>query len=149
MGKKTKSLVQVYNHQDKIEISEIKKDISPALNYLLEQLKKNKDYRFTIVFIDDKQIQKLNQQYRKVNSPTDVLSFPYSSKEADIFISAERAYSQAKEYNQNFEVEIIRLVFHGVLHCLGWKDYSEKEREKMWQLQERILNSFFHINKNC
>lgn len=155
MGKRTSPgvVVQVYNQSQCLgtEFRDLKKEIIVAVGYALQQLRgetKKKNFWFTVIFVDDQQIQELNQRYRNVNLPTDVLAFPYSQSEADIFISVERALAQAKEYQQSLNQEITRLVLHGVLHCLGYRDKNKKERKKMWQIQEKILKDFFKY-KNC
>ncbi|GAH12366.1 unnamed protein product, partial [marine sediment metagenome] len=84
-----------------------------------------------IIFTSDRKIQQFNYQYRKVNRPTDVLCFPYSTKKiikADIFISVETARHQAKQYRKSFEQEILFLLIHGILHLLGWRDDTDKSR---------------------
>lgn len=135
--------IQVYNQQDRIKSEISKKEIVSVIEFVLSQLKRTKQFHFTVIFIDDEKIRDLNKRFRQVDQFTDVLVFPYSSKEAEIYISAERAYEQAEEYHQTYREEILRLIIHGVLHCLGWRDKNSEERKKMWAIQEKILNSFF------
>lgn len=143
MIKQPSARIQVYNQQDKVNLEVSKKEIISAIEYTLSQLHQNRQFHFTIIFIEDEKIRDLNQRYRQVNLATDILVFPYSPSEAEIYISAERAYAQAKEYRQTYQEEILRLIIHGVLHSLGWRDENPKERKRMWTMQEKILSSFF------
>lgn len=148
MGKRASS-VKVYNQQKKIEVTDLPEKIISAIENTLRKLKPQEVFNFSVVLTDSKEIKNLNQRYRKVNAVTDVLAFPYSPHEADIFISVEQAFTQAKEYKQTLKEEVVRLAIHGILHCLGWRDAKEKERKRMWAIQEKILREFFSRNKNC
>jgi len=155
MGKKSSSLrvkqlparIQVYNQQDKVNLGISKQEIIQAIEYTLKQLKHLPNRRISVIFINDEKIKDLNKRYRKVDTVTDVLVFPYSSAEAEIYISVERASTQAKEYKQTLKEEIIRLIVHALLHCLGWRDENPEQRKEMWTAQEKILKNFFSIHQ--
>jgi len=112
-----------------------------------------------ILLTDDESIQKLNMQYRDIDRPTDVLSFPMAEVEkgkllscqgdidmdegllllGDIIISLETALKQAEDYGHSFEREIAFLTSHGVFHLLGY-DHIEKDDEiEMVSKQEAVL----------
>jgi probable rRNA maturation factor len=83
----------------------------------------------TIAFVSDRQIRILNKQFRGLDRPTDVLSFPVGEDEfagisqpglGDIAISVERAENQAIENGLTFEKEIAQLILHGLLHLSGY-----------------------------
>jgi probable rRNA maturation factor len=96
-----------------------------------------------VTFVDDEYIRDLNKKYRSCDSATDVLSFLLEDNEllfGDIYISAEKAKEQAKEYNNPLEKEISLLVIHGILHILGFNDETVKDREKMRERENRYLN---------
>ncbi|MHB1356230.1 MAG: rRNA maturation RNase YbeY [Anaerolineae bacterium] len=107
----------------------------------------------TCVFTDDAQIQVLNQQYRDIDAPTDVLAFaanegpvfilpddqpPYLG---DIIISVPTAQRQASEVGHSLQRELALLVVHGCLHLLGYDHANEDERSRMWSVQDLILRS--------
>lgn len=108
----------------------------------------------SVSIIRDNEIKKLNQEFRDINAPTDVLSFPmiedfnqsflpditYSL--GDIVISYERAVAQAKEYNHSLERELGFLTVHSVLHLLGYTHETKEEEEEMNQIQTRILEDY-------
>ena len=95
-----------------------------------------------ILLTDKRKMRSLNRKFRNVDSTPDVLSFPYGEKDSylgDVAISLQKAEEQAKEYKENFEKEIARLVIHGILHLIGMRDDTLEERKEMWDKQEKIL----------
>ncbi len=107
----------------------------------------------SIVICDDEYIHDLNREFREVDRPTDVLSFPtgdlddddmgtYATPIGDIVISLERAYAQAAEYNHPIERELAFLCVHSVLHLLGYDhEQSEAAEKEMFSRQELILSA--------
>ncbi len=97
----------------------------------------------SIAFVDNKEIHNLNKEYRKVDSPTDVLSFPMDQEIlGDVIISVERAKSQANEYGHSLQRELCYLLTHGVLHLLGYDHKSKVERDEMRKKEEAVLAEF-------
>ncbi|MHC1741021.1 MAG: rRNA maturation RNase YbeY [Anaerolineaceae bacterium] len=103
----------------------------------------------SIVVCDDDFIQSLNNEYRGVDRPTDVLSFPSEESDpetgkcylGDIIISLQRATIQAHEANHPVESELSMLAIHGVLHLLGYDHQEIDEKKAMWRKQEDLLSS--------
>ena len=101
----------------------------------------------TIVITGDQQIQELNQQYRDVDTPTDVLSFqtefidPENQAHylGDVIISFPRAAEQAQKRGHPVEDELQLLVVHGVLHLLGHDHVEQEVKARMWKAQDEIL----------
>ena len=92
----------------------------------------------TIAFVSDKNIRKLNQQFRSIDKATDVLSFP-ADEEAnlgDIAISIDRAAAQAKENGLALDEEIAQLILHGLLHLCGYD--HETDNGEMNRLELRL-----------
>ena len=92
-------------------------------------------------FVDDEEMKKVNERFRKRSKTTDVLSFPGGSPAlegyaGDIVISVPTARRQAEERGHGVEREIYLLMLHGVLHCLGW-DHASDDGE-MNRLEERM-----------
>lgn len=96
----------------------------------------------TCVLCDDNFIRKLNREYLRHNWATDVLSFLLDEHwcEGEIYISVDTALRQAAEYGVSLRNELGRLAAHGVLHLVGYSDYSDIERERMRQLEDRYLS---------
>ena len=101
-----------------------------------------------VVFIDDEKMTGLNENYKKREGTTDVLSFDLSDNSSDIvdgevYVSLERAEKQAEECNVPFKEEIIRLVTHGLLHLAGRTHRSEEEYRLMMSDTENYVKDFF------
>jgi rRNA maturation RNase YbeY len=104
------------------------------------------DDELSVLLVDDATIQNLNLQHRKIDSATDVLSFPQmedgefiSHMLGDVVISVETAKRQAVEHQFSLEQELVLLLLHGLLHLLGYDhERSPKEEklmtEKTWEL---------------
>lgn len=105
----------------------------------------------SILLCGNQEIHQLNQQYRGVDAPTDVLSFALNEGEkdpreeepvlGDIVISLDRAAEQAAEYGHSREREVAYLAVHGFLHILGYDHQQEEDKKKMRQAEEEILGA--------
>mgnify|MGYP002640792726 CR=1 FL=1 len=103
----------------------------------------------SIIITDDAQLQELNQQFRDVDAPTDVLSFPadFSDPESgvaylgEILISYPRVMAQAQSGGHTPEAELQLLVVHGILHLLGHDHGDEAEKAAMWTAQAEIIHA--------
>lgn len=101
----------------------------------------------SIVMTTNEKILQLNRKHRKMDAPTDVLSFsmnqldPESGKMylGDVIISAEKALQQAQDIGHSLEAETANLVIHGLLHLAGYDDEEKEERNKMLALQKEIF----------
>jgi probable rRNA maturation factor len=103
----------------------------------------------SLVFTNDNEIQQLNKEYRNIDSPTDVLSFPSEEIDpqtdtwylGDIIISVERAKSQSELAKHPCIEELTMLVVHGCLHLSGLDHSTDDEKTLMKIHQEAILKS--------
>jgi len=94
----------------------------------------------TLVLVDNDTIKGYNHKFRGEDTCTDVLAFLGDDEYlGDIIISVERAKEQAPCYGFTLERELALLVIHGVLHLLGYRDYSPLEAKEMEELQTMIL----------
>jgi probable rRNA maturation factor len=97
------------------------------------------DSSLTVAFVSDKKIRELNRQFRGVDKPTDVLSFPSDSSDGemgDIAISIETAARQAKQSGLTLNGEIAQLLLHGLLHLSGYD--HETDNGEMNRLELRL-----------
>jgi probable rRNA maturation factor len=99
------------------------------------------------IFCDDVYLHKLNIEFLKHDTLTDVISFDNSIGKlinGDIYISIERVEENAGDFKVSFLEELQRVMIHGVLHCLGFKDKTEDDQKEM-TIQENkalfVLNS--------
>ncbi|MFZ5880305.1 MAG: rRNA maturation RNase YbeY [Chloroflexota bacterium] len=121
--------------------------IERAAAAVLRQQAVADDPDLTVVLTDDEQMQELNREFRDIDAPTDVLSFPAVEADpetgrrylGDVLISVQRAEEQSNTGGHPFEAEIQLLVVHGVLHLLGHDHAEDKEKLRMWTAQAQIL----------
>ena len=99
------------------------------------------------IFCDDSYLNKINQEFLNHDTFTDVISFDYTlGKEigGDIFISIERVLENAEKFNEVFENELHRVMIHGILHFIGYKDKTKKDKTLMRTKEDEkifILNT--------
>ena len=156
----------------------IEKEIEPAFSFAYEKLAeeivsfalRHEDFCYeaeiNLTLTDNEGIHALNRQYRGVDAPTDVLSFPMLSFDApgdflaleddyednfnpdtgeillgDIILSVDRVRSQAKEYAHSERREYAFLIVHSVLHLLGYDHMTDEEAAQMEEKQRQILEA--------
>ena len=103
----------------------------------------------TYIFTTDQQVLKLNQAYLDHDYFTDILTFDRSdaeSLEGDIYISLDRVKENAVEFDVEFEEELRRVMAHGILHMVGLKDGTDKERRIMREAEE-VAMKLFHVKQ--
>ncbi len=153
--------VLIDNRQNIIKITpDVEAFVNKIINAVLEFENFDSDYEVSISFVDNVEIKELNRQYRSIDAPTDVLSFPLlefdrkSNNEpvikdvlidteislGDIVISTEKVIEQAKEYGHSQDRELAFLLVHGMLHLLGYDHIQESDEKIMFKKQEEILN---------
>lgn len=100
-----------------------------------------------IAFVTVDKIVSLNQTYRKINKPTDILSFAYHESknprqniEGDIIICPKYVKDDLIGTDIDFTTQIKRLLIHGILHLAGYDHAKDVDEKKMFALQEKLLN---------
>lgn len=117
----------------------------------------NFDPIISISLVNNDFIHQINKEYRNIDKETDVISFAFIDSEkdkntilrsgksyvlGDIYISVEKAITQAKEIGNTLQREILFLYVHGLLHLLGYDHMKKEDEEKMFALQEDILQAY-------
>ena len=138
--------ILIQNRQLLREIDE--SAIEEIMTSILRDLKCDEDLELSILFSTDDAIQKLNHDFRGINKPTDVLSFPMMGVGpvdaiGDIAISIETAVRQASEYKVTESERICRLLIHGLLHLLGYDhEVSMEEEKRMFAKEEELMQKY-------
>ncbi len=105
------------------------------------------------IFCSDNFLLSLNQEYLDHNTFTDIITFDYSEDDTiagDIFISIERVVENAEKFSNTTELEILRVMVHGCLHLIGYKDKSKTEKKLMREKENRYLSLWqkkFHVKQ--
>ncbi|MEI7982243.1 MAG: rRNA maturation RNase YbeY [Bacteroidota bacterium] len=97
-----------------------------------------------VIFCNDKYLQTLNGKYLKRWSFTDTITFQYDGRKneiiGDIFISIERVSENALKFNKELENELCRVLIHGVLHLIGFKDSTLEGKKIMREKEDFYLS---------
>lgn len=97
----------------------------------------------TVVFCSDEYLLEINKKFLSHDYFTDVITFDYSSEKiisGDIFISIDTVRANSEFYKQDFTKELYRVIVHGVLHLLGYKDKTKNQKRTMRQKEDFYLN---------
>ena len=144
---------------NKIEISnqtnEKIEELDTVKKVLLSAVKKEnlKDVVFTLIIVDNNYIHELNKNYRNIDRETDVITFALEDEESiiipvkerilgDIYISIEKAKSQAEEYGHSLLRELSFLAVHGFYHLLGYDHMTPEDEKIMFEKQEEVLKEY-------
>lgn len=86
-----------------------------------------KKYELSVILVSKKEIQKLNKEYREINKPTDILSFPLSDDFGEIYINPEMTKLEAKKFDRKYDNFFAFLFIHGLVHLKGFDHGSTME----------------------
>ncbi|MEI6264309.1 MAG: rRNA maturation RNase YbeY [Sphingobacteriia bacterium] len=98
------------------------------------------------VFCSDEFLLKMNRDFLQHDYYTDIITFGLSEKnqpiEAEVYISIDRVKDNAKTLENNYQQEMLRVIFHGVLHLCGFKDKTKSEISTMRAKEDQYLQLF-------
>jgi rRNA maturation RNase YbeY len=132
------------------------KEYTSCFKQIIKQIAKEHQYQLgsiNYVIVSDEKILEINNEALKHDYYTDIITFDYSegkTLEGEIYISLDRVIDNAQKYNEKFHVELSRVVFHGILHMVGYKDKTKKESEKMREMEKTYITQFlktFHVEQ--
>lgn len=96
-----------------------------------------------IIFTSSQKLLEINREFLSHDYYTDIITFDYSSMgtiSGDLFISLDRVRENGQEYGGGFTGELSRVIIHGVLHLLGYKDKSDEEAKTMREKEDFYLD---------
>ncbi|MDB0600891.1 rRNA maturation RNase YbeY [Tenacibaculum maritimum] len=112
------------------------KDENKIINWV-DTCIKNENFELgeiNYIFCNDEYLHKINVEFLQHDTLTDIISFDYTMGKligGDIFISIDRVAENASDYHVTFEEELHRVIIHGILHYMGYKDKTAQEKETM------------------
>ncbi|MBH9974577.1 MULTISPECIES: rRNA maturation RNase YbeY [Bartonella] len=128
----------------------LRRIVDPLLQATLVELGFGKiESELSLVFTDDKDIRAINGQWRHIDKPTNVLSFPAFPVKpgqqpgpilGDIVLAFETVEREAREENKSFDDHLGHLIVHGLLHLMGYDHQTDEEAEQMEGLEIKILS---------
>lgn len=131
------------------EITEINQNKKWLNQVISNESKREGD--ITYIFCDDDYLLEKNIRFLNHNTLTDVITFDYCEEKSvsgDIFISIERVKENSEIFKVDFLTELNRVMVHGLLHLLGYKDKTEKESNLMRKKENYYLSKYGKSNGN-
>jgi len=110
---------------------------------IVSENKKVGDLNF--IFCSDNYLLEVNKQYLNHDYYTDIITFDYCEDKlvsGDIFISVDRVLENSNKFKLDFNNELSRVLFHGVLHLCGYKDKNKIDKTQMTSKEDFYLNKF-------
>lgn len=141
--------LEIFNQTEE-EIAELE-TVKDVLNYAIK--KENLEHvMFNVIIVDNQYIHELNKNYRNIDRETDVITFALEDEKemiapagervlGDIYISLDKAKSQAKEYGHSLLRELSFLAVHGFYHLLGYDHMTQQDEVIMFSKQEEVLHA--------
>lgn len=132
-------------HTEDIKFTLKNKTILKKWVVFVIEKKKRKAGEINFIFCSDEHLLGINRQYLDHDTYTDIITFDYSKEDVkqpvsgDIFISVERVKENAEKFSKSFENELQRVIIHGVLHLLGYKDKNKAAKEEMTKEEDKCL----------
>ena len=154
--------IEIYDQTDDHAVSQSQLQLAhDILDYAAKYLELKDNTEISLTFVHNPQIRKLNAQYRGVDRATDVLSFALEDDSddspilldpelaaqipenlGDLFISIDKVAEQARFLGHSADRELGFLIVHGFLHLNGYDHEQKDDEEKMFKLQEEMLNGY-------
>ncbi len=142
--------IEIFNQveEDILELGEVEKVLYTAM-----EKEKLENTSFNLIIVDNKYIHELNNNYRNIDRETDVITFALEDEDTlvvggeerilgDIYISIEKARSQALEYGHSLLRELAFLAVHGFYHLLGYDHMNPEDEKVMFSKQEEVLEEY-------
>ena len=124
------------------------KGLTPLKQFILENFTQatGKKLSLSIVFCSDDYLLNINRTFLNHDYYTDIITFPLEDTakktEAEIYISLDRVWDNAKKLKVSFDEELHRVLFHGVLHLQGYADKTKTLKEQMTAAEDKTLKAF-------
>lgn len=97
--------------------------------------------RLSYVFVNGREMRRLNRRFLRHDFDTDVLAFPMEPDFGEVVISTDYAVAESAKRGIPVREELMRYAAHGLLHLLGYDDHRPADRRAMWRKQEAYLKA--------
>lgn len=138
-----------------VQVKEEIKELETVEKVLYSAIEKEKleNVSFNLIIVDNDYIHELNKTYRNIDRETDVITFALEDEDTlvmpsderilgDIYISIDRARSQAEDFGHSLLRELSFLAVHGFYHLLGYDHMTEEDEKVMFKKQEEVLEAY-------
>lgn len=121
---------------------------NPLKQFIVSRVKKlaRKDISLNYIFCSDEYLLDINRRFLNHDYYTDIITFPLAEDEsrieAEIYISVDRVKDNALTLGNPADDEMLRVMFHGVLHLLGHKDKTKAQQQEMRTKEEEWIKAY-------
>lgn len=140
-----KNSIECFNEHPHLTL-EKENELISFLEQDLLNLKQWDTFDIRIIFQTDDALLKINQEFLKHDYYTDIITFDLSTSpedlDSDIYISLDRVQENAVTFKTDYQQELLRVIFHGILHLQGFKDETEEEQQIMREEEESLIKLF-------
>lgn len=99
-----------------------------------------------LILCNDDYLKEINKKHLNKTYYTDVISFDFkeeeNSVEGDVYVSVDRTKENAKKFNSKHQIELFRVIIHGLLHLIGYNDKTKKEKEIMTRKENKYISLY-------
>ena len=139
-----------YNHDFEYPVS--KKNLKDYCKKVLNYNNHNSSL-VSLIFIDQEELREMKKLYFKEDVYTDVIAFNLNKNEEDLegelYLSIQIIENNANNYSVTLESELKRVVAHGLLHLIGYKEDSDRDKAKMTKMEDICIQLFYDIKILC
>ena len=144
----------IHFHKEEIEFELPNEELLSKWLEKIAETENKKITQITYIFCSDDYLLQINKEYLNHDYYTDIITFPYKQSleiESDIFISIDRVLENAKTFESTFNNELLRVMSHGLLHLVGYKDKTDEEQTIMREKENWAMERFLKIGdgKDC
>ena len=123
---------------DMMDIKNTTRKKNPPIKFkLIKEFVLGKNYELSLVLIGNDLSRKLNKQHKKIDKPTNILTFPLSKTAGEIFINLPLSKKQSLRFERKYNDFVGFLFIHGLLHLKGYEHSSKMEEEEI-----KVRNKF-------
>lgn len=133
--------IKFYSEKIRFKLPNPRKTTNWLKNVCLQE--NHKLDSLTYIFCSDEYLRVLNKQFLNHSTYTDILSFDYSDSRkilGEIYISIPTVRENAKNFQQSFNIELRRVIIHGLLHFMGYNDKNSTQKAQMRRKEEACLS---------
>lgn len=120
-----------------------RKETRRTVDLVLKKESRN-TLHLSIVFTDDRYMRTIHERFLGSRTTTDVMAFPLKDRmpvDGEVYVNLDQARRQAVRYGVPISEEVRRLLIHGTLHLLGYRDGTPVQRERMKKREDRLLKN--------
>jgi probable rRNA maturation factor len=138
-------MIEIFNEAEDLVNLKVLSGVSPIIEQIFN------DYSYTlnslnIVLMRDEDLLLINKEFLDHDDYTDIITFNYADRpkevEGELYISVERIKENAEELGILFELELVRVIFHGCIHLVGFDDDSKDKKQIMRDLEDLYLQRY-------